>query len=118
MKKINMRKITMTGSMIAAIGCIAVAFQNFMPHEALTGHDTRDLFLSGALTEAVEEAEKENSANVVAFNVDTDKAEADLKKNRKATVIELEIDPNVDVENSEPVREPASLMDEKIEISE
>lgn len=58
MKNKTRKKATV--SLVITTGVLLTAFQNFTPHNPFAGQDTRDIYMSDALTQAVKNAE-ENS---------------------------------------------------------
>lgn len=117
MKKFNKRKVAITLSLLAALGSVAIAFQNFTPHEPFKNQDAKDLFLNGALTEALEDASKEHQENRLAANVDADQIEAAVKqKKKKPTTIEIQSTIGVDDEASG--RTPANIDDKRAQNSQ
>lgn len=108
MKKFNSRKILLTISLLSGLGLVAIAFQNFTPHDPFQNQDAKDLFLNGALTQALENAEKEHKQNRETSNVDPDQIEEAVKKKPKK-VSTISIDGGFGVDDQNSAREPASV---------
>jgi len=112
MQQFNFRKIKMIGALIGIMTSLMFVFQNFVPYEPFTGHDGRDLYLNGALTDALEDAEKEQQASKVALNVQEREEEArkPLKKHRKVSSID---GADEIVKQSEPLGDQPTLTEEQ-----
>ncbi len=59
MKKVNMQKAWAVGIIVGFMGTAVLGFQNFVPHDPFRGHDTGDIYMNTALTDALKQAEKE-----------------------------------------------------------
>lgn len=57
MKRFDKRKLSIVG-LALALGSLLIAFQNFVPHNPFKGQNGSGLYLNGALTEALKEAEE------------------------------------------------------------
>jgi len=62
--KRNVQKIWALGSIVFGMGSALMAFQNFVPNDTVRGPDTSDIYMNTALTDALQQQEKERRQQV------------------------------------------------------
>ena len=62
--KRNVQKIWAMASILFGMGSALVAFQNFVPNDRFQGPDTSDIYMNTALTDALQQQEKERRQHV------------------------------------------------------
>lgn len=105
MKTLRKRHVAVFVILAVGIGT-TIAFQNFTKYEPLKRQKADDLFMSGALTDALKAAETDERASQVASNVDPDQITESLKRKKEKVVIQAEADMTVDDDSVN--RDPAS----------
>lgn len=110
MKTLKKRHIAVFVILAVGVGT-TIAFQNFTKYEPLKRQKADDLFMSGALTDALKAAETDEKASQLASNVDPDQITQSLKRKKETIVIKAEVDMKVDDTNIN--RDPASELDEE-----
>jgi hypothetical protein len=78
MKKPGFQRILITTSIFVGMTGAFVMFQNFAPHDSFAGHDTRDLYMNSALTDALRDQKREERAKKLDPTVTEEKTAAEV----------------------------------------
>jgi hypothetical protein len=77
MKKLNLQRRWATFSIFVGMTGAFVMFQNFAPHDSFAGHDTSDLYMNSALTDALRDQKREERAKKIVPTATEEKTTAE-----------------------------------------